>query len=471
MQNRLYIFNRDNTLIDGENRLINADQITQLIKRIDSWSNNYWAISCSAGNSLDSDPGFIGISRALNNQNYRLKKRPGYVVFNGMKSVCTATVDYSDTYITVTDPMTKKIEDIVERRKMRAKLAINFLMTDESYQLMEVRKILEYNRIIEIHPQAIFIIQLGKSRLYLNAKKFQKHLEDFQNGSYRLFNVFAALNTAKLYIEVTDELKELGIVAIETPEYYQPIQANNIIFVDDNQANCELIRLAGFNAVDADTNISEHHQDAEEHDTYLENLDNVVPVLLPPPPYFKRHKHMKDFVIGSSVGMGIVGALAAVFFLTNLIILPVPMCVVIGLSIVTVLSLVAMSIGHIARALFKGAVNTQPNTGEFVIRGERLGTVFGIQRSLSAAREEIELQQQDGSQNQNEQTHSSENKKSWEVRPRRSSINFQYSSSSSSSSSDNDESSKASLSNSSDDSIELDDQDLSRSSMRVNSLS
>lgn len=362
MRNRIYLFDRDDTLIDKNNQLINPGFICNFIKQIDEAPNHDWGIVSAGGSELLADEAYKAISKKLQAKeyNHQLRKRPAYVTFNGGKSLCANTTGCSSSVILVSDELHRQrkkneISDEAFRQK-RAQMAMHHLLTDDAVlgklQYLDADKKTE----VLIHEGSTFTVQLGKTSVVIHAGMFHQHLGEIELGAYKLFHVLMALDQAELYVEVSEELKKLGIIAMASPAKYKQILPEDIIFLDDRIANCNLIKNAGFTAIDADTDVARDHDDEDEqHNTYLIKLVKHNPVTPVPAAdtrtFIQKNPHVRDSIIGFSVGMTAIGVTALVFSLAGIAFPPFMITLIIGIFTPMIITVLANAIGAVCRGI------------------------------------------------------------------------------------------------------------------------
>jgi hypothetical protein len=414
MRNRIYLFGRDDALLGKNKRLINPHSICNFIKQIDEAPAHHWAIISPAGNELAEDEGYKAISKELRRgNNYVLKKTPAYVTFNGRRSLAARTVACSLSVITINGELSRKArrneitEAEVQQENVRAAM-LHLLTADVKFShVQDVDK----NITIMIPKKARFTLQLGNTSIIIDAETFYEHREDFENGAYRLFHVLEALDQAELYVEVSDALKELGIIAIASPAKYKQVQPADVIFVDAKIANCELIRNAGFTAIDADTEAAPDHKTAEEHGTYLAKFVNHTPIPAPPDTrtYFQKNPYARDLIIGFCVGLVVVGAAALTFFTAGIAFPPLMICMAAGIFTPMWITVFAVAIGGISRGISNwlskknaAAAAANENPDALVWRGadedcQRLYTLANLHKvfSISADADKLSVESEE----------------------------------------------------------------------------
>ncbi|KTC71558.1 hypothetical protein Lbir_1710 [Legionella birminghamensis] len=85
-----------------------------------------------------------------------------------------------------------------------------------------------------------------------------------------------AMDQLRLKLKLTEELKRLGIEALETPADFRELSPNEVLMLDDKKGVYDLMAAAGFQAIRADTLEAHFLPESEEEpavrNTYLNHL-------------------------------------------------------------------------------------------------------------------------------------------------------------------------------------------------------
>lgn len=106
---------------------------------------------------------------------------------------------------------------------------------------------------LELTPGASFEIQLGNTKVTINTEAWLKSAPDHVNGDNKFFQALKCMDKMHLKLELTDEIKELGVASITAPENYQQVPPQNCTFLDDHKGVIDLMNKAGFHGIIADT--------------------------------------------------------------------------------------------------------------------------------------------------------------------------------------------------------------------------
>lgn len=267
-EKRFYVFDRDNTLIDDENSLINKNVIVPFLRAVDQGSNTVWAIASAT--ELKADPAY----QALKKEN-SLFGESAYVQFNGMQTLIKMTTKIKSYFLDLknnedklfTLHNTPKIimDAIINANITAAKKnrKLDFLSMEFSIPQMKSTFNL-FSTTSELH------FTFGKIKVVMNASKFCAQFELINKGQYKLFSVFAALDQKRCAPKLTWELKAFGIKSIKAPTEYQLIHPKEVVFVDDHVDSCALLEAAGFTAIPTDTKLEKSLP--EEEKKYYQSL-------------------------------------------------------------------------------------------------------------------------------------------------------------------------------------------------------
>lgn len=260
---KFYIFDRDDTLIDQHNALIHPEFIVPFVQMIEREEDFQWAIASSGAVELREDPGYQALSLAMRG----VTKDPIYVQFNRQATLIASVVSMDNFDISWDE---KEIDLPPEKQ---AQIVLDILIKvqldnlfDGNY-LNEAVKSERSETTVTFNKNSSIQFKFGNTLLSINVNVFLNNLADIAKGDYKLFFVLAALDSAKIKPTLTKQLKALGILEIAAPADYVEIIPKDVVFTDDKESNCDVIRGAGFTAILADT----------PADTYLQKLSETIP--------------------------------------------------------------------------------------------------------------------------------------------------------------------------------------------------
>lgn len=229
--NRFYVFDRDDTLLDKNNQIINPQFISEFVSEITLAPNVQWAIASRGSmGDVSHDGAYIEIKKLYPEVE---KKKPFYPIVTSLNSLLNCAVSVQGLKNQTTDTE-------AARNSFQA-------LFYKDYEKIQEEGLIDLKN-------TKWTLQIGHTTVQFSASQFdEEHQKLLVQGDYKLFGVLAALDMAGLKVAVTDELKAFGIVEIKTPAHYQQIEAKDVVFVDDKTVNCELLNHAGFTAIHADT--------------------------------------------------------------------------------------------------------------------------------------------------------------------------------------------------------------------------
>ena len=263
---KFFIFDRDDTLIDKNLNLINKERIFNILNTISCHPDSGWAIASAGGIDLENDPAFSAIVRELNTI-----KKPAYIQFsssingllNRISSIEYLHYESSEKSLIGSDPNT---------------LALSVALNGELIEETRGQFIVQSDKPkvkFTFNNDAKVQFKIGQTFYTMSLKRLRDNLDLLEQGKFKLFFIFDALNQAQLKLNLEDcpQMKSFGITAIAAPDAYYPIDIQDVVFCDDTPGNVALATLNGFVGIDADTSCSSKWAKAEKHDTYLDKLD------------------------------------------------------------------------------------------------------------------------------------------------------------------------------------------------------
>lgn len=253
--NRFYVFDRDDTLLDRYDQIINPQFISEFTQTIKEAPDIQWAIATrGAMSSVLEDKGYKEIKKLYPEVE---KKKPFYPIVTSLNSLLNCVVSVEGLKTEATDISLSS-----------ARKAFSALFNKED------RKKIQEESDVDL-SNTKWTLQIGNTTVVFAVAQFdEKHQKLLVEGDYKLFGVLAALDLAGLKVKLTDELKAFGIVEIHTPENYQQIEQKNVVLVDDKPVNCESLQNAGFAAIHADTPVK------SGENTYQSKLMETLPLHL-----------------------------------------------------------------------------------------------------------------------------------------------------------------------------------------------
>lgn len=258
---KLFIFDRDDTLIDKSNHLINPGVIIRFLRVISQSSHLHWAIASRGASELEIDEAYKAISAE-----YLEVKKPVYVKFS--ESTLLNAVSSVSGYV-----LHDNADTLLEKWKGKelAKKLLSQQMSIADYRYGEIYES------ISLSPNAQWIFTFGKTQYHVSAAVLNDHLENIAIGQYKLIALFIALDQAELKVSLNEKLKNLGVVKIIAPINYRNIHASDVIFIDGRDKNCLSVSAGGFTDIVADTDVANDHIGKNVHNTYLSRLIAQLP--------------------------------------------------------------------------------------------------------------------------------------------------------------------------------------------------
>lgn len=266
-EKRFYIFDRDDTLTDKNNKLINENSIVAFLKTINK--NHPWAIASAGAIDLHEDWAYQALSKKI-----KFEPEPAYVQFNGSLSLIRASSGFKNIECqwddkTEKDPLfnahlliVDAVIDFARKNKVESGTRISVPKTSSSFSL---------------NQESILQFTFGKTIIEINALKFCEHLKEIEAGKYKIFYILNVLDQKGYRLDLTQELKDFGIVGISAPEDYISIAPKDVVFVDDRPENCENCAKLGITAIVADPPETQATYRYENVNTYLEKLTETLP--------------------------------------------------------------------------------------------------------------------------------------------------------------------------------------------------
>lgn len=264
---KFFVFDRDDTLIDSKDQLINKKRILNILETISNDPNSSWAIASAGSIALTNDSAFLAIKKKSPNI-----KPPSYVQFaRGINGLLNRL-----DIINYVDCESREKERLGNLKHWALNVAlngtvINGVETDNQFSVRLERPEVKFT--FNNDTQVRF--QIGQTFYTMNLKQLRENIASLEKGDFKLFFIFDALDKAQLKLTLEDcpGLIEFGITEISAPKEYSPIATQNIILCDDKPDCVALASKAGFVGIDADTNCSSKWENSRVHDTYLDKLD------------------------------------------------------------------------------------------------------------------------------------------------------------------------------------------------------
>lgn len=244
--NRFYVFDRDDTLLDKNNHIINSQFIKEFITTVTNTPNVQWSI-VSRGSM--GDVSYDEAYKAIKKLNPKVEhKPPFYPVITSLNSLLSCVVSIKGLN-------NQEVDVIAARNSFQELFYLDY-------------KTIQEKRSIDL-ANTEWTLKIGNTMIVFAAAQFdEEHQRLLVEGDYKLFGLLSALDMAGLKVNITDELKSFGIIDIKTPEHYQQIASKSVIFIDDKIINCKLINDAGFTAIHADTPALQEKIDKRSNEQY-----------------------------------------------------------------------------------------------------------------------------------------------------------------------------------------------------------
>jgi hypothetical protein len=275
LEKRFYVFDRDDTLIDKENHIINPLSIFPFFKALDSHEIR-WGIVSSGASELKADEAY----KALN-EKIEFKAPPVYIQFNSSGASTLIAKTYKVHNIKAQWDQTIRNDQTIDEGK-KAKIILDVIIAIAQKHELKLDmpiKIPKTESTFILSRDSSFYLYFGKTKIEVNISTFCANFEPIAKGQYKVFSVLMGLDAAKLQPKLTTELNQLGIKQIASPDDYQLINLKDVVFVDDRLDNCKAIQAAGATIVPADTMAA--NESKRGHNTtnvYLRKLEETLPL-------------------------------------------------------------------------------------------------------------------------------------------------------------------------------------------------
>jgi|GEM_PF-6686653 len=267
---RFYIFDRENALVDGYGNNILQEKMFPFIQTLDN-NRLSWAI-VSFNKTKREDDNFYS--------NFQLYHTGGWPpVYIQSNETDAALFDHvvSGKNIYLIEGQDKRTDINADKAKTILKACIKNAANIAENKLDTI-KINETDK-FNLSDDSIITLQFGKTSIDFKLWDFVEALQTIEKNKdrYRLFSIFMALDAAQLKLDMTDELKQFGIMEIRTPGDYQKIAASNIVVLDNNKDLCVKLKEVGFNAIHADTPLERELDHCDTENNYVNELITSLP--------------------------------------------------------------------------------------------------------------------------------------------------------------------------------------------------
>lgn len=242
----LFVFDRDDTILDKEGKLINPTTLLPLLFSLGQDPQTRWAIASAGAIELGEDPAY----KAILAKGYE-GSIPFYAQINRGPSALINRVES----ITISSVIKESGKPDSERE---AQDALNALLstgkTDhETYSIKASAGPFTF----EFPVGGVVTLKFGETLITLSLSSLINPIieEAISKGDYKLFFIFDLLDQAKMRLDLQEcpGLQSLGVVEIKAPGNYSLVNQKDIVFTDDKPGCVELIDQAGFTAIRADT--------------------------------------------------------------------------------------------------------------------------------------------------------------------------------------------------------------------------
>ncbi|KTC74837.1 hypothetical protein Lbir_0627 [Legionella birminghamensis] len=280
-QIKLFLFDRDSSLIDRNNQLFNPHIMIPFLKEITSY--HPWGIVSTGGSEVNFCPGVAAIKTAVGDINicaYPSLGSGNSSTLRAMRQGPSLAISHIETQIdyptglAISEDQKKQLADdllfqALIQGEIDSKGIINLSIpvprTDNEYKIQ-----------VKVPAHSTFKLKLGNTTLRMNTLNWLNARNLHGGGDNKLLMAIEAMDQLRLKLKLTDELKHLGIEALETPPDFRELAPNEVLMLDDKKGVYDLMAAAGFQAIRADTPEANFLPESEEEpavrNTYLNYL-------------------------------------------------------------------------------------------------------------------------------------------------------------------------------------------------------
>ncbi|KTD46589.1 hypothetical protein Lqui_2514 [Legionella quinlivanii] len=278
---KLFLFDRDSSLIDRNNQLFNPDIMIPFLKEVTRYYP--WGIVSTGGSEVNFCPGVAAIKAAVGAINTCAYPSLG----SGNSSTLRAMLQGDSPAITQIEIQIDYPADLLisedQKKKLANDLLFQALIQGEidskgtiNLSIPVPRTDNEYKIQVKVPANSTFELKLGNTRLRMNTLNWLNARNLHGGGDNKLLMAIEAMGQLGLKLKLTDELKRLGIEALETPPDFRELAPNEVLMLDDKKGVYDLMAAAGFQAIRADTPEANFLPESEEEppvrNTYLNHL-------------------------------------------------------------------------------------------------------------------------------------------------------------------------------------------------------
>lgn len=254
------IFDRDDTLIDRYNQIINPGKMVSMIKAIAETPQCKMGIASLGSLTIESDPAILAFktTSAITNNTPIAYAQFGRTTFaNSMIDVDGIRYDEKNPVLRARDSFLAAEMQIPTLTSGQVKKADDF----GDWNIVNGDE-----RQIKLNPETVWTAKIGQTIIKIRAKEFFENHSNYVDGDCKIAAVFQILDQQKLKLKDTPELRALGFINTITPPDYKEIAAQDVIFLDDKSSNCSYLRSTGMTAIDVNADR-----------TYISKLQSVLP--------------------------------------------------------------------------------------------------------------------------------------------------------------------------------------------------
>ncbi len=280
---KIFLFDRDSTLFDGQNNLINPDFMRPYLTEV--IAHHPWGIVSTGASALSADDAVKKLKYGEN--------KPAYPrLGSGNDSTLNALVEDSLKF------QSKVFENVSEENKHQMILgALLFGELDEANNTLTYeRRDHEGNNCkvtMTFNEDTTFKIKFKdndedenkrckENLITINLKNWLAKRDLHGDGRNKLFQCILALEQLGYVPEITQELRDLGIEDIKCQENNPctVINLKDVVMLDDSKGVIDLLTAAGMTAIRADTHECKFREgETVTRDTYMRELAKYFPKL------------------------------------------------------------------------------------------------------------------------------------------------------------------------------------------------
>ncbi|MBN9230938.1 MAG: hypothetical protein BGO90_06515 [Legionella sp. 40-6] len=260
------IFDRDNTLIDQNNQIINPGKMVSMIKAIAEASQCKMGIASLERVTKESDRAILAFhATGVMTKNTEIalaeygKPTLAHSLADSMIDVAGIEYDEENSILRARNSFFAAEIQIPESTPGRVEKTDDF----GDWNLVSGTK---NKRPIKINPETVWTAKIGQTLIKIRGKEFFENYSYYVDSDCKIAAVFQILDQHKLKLKATPELCALGFINITTPSNYKEITANDLVILDSKTSICSYLRSAGMTTIHVNTD-----------GIYVSQLQSVLP--------------------------------------------------------------------------------------------------------------------------------------------------------------------------------------------------